>query len=140
MELEDIINLEKKIKEGYRVSQDEAFSIVNIAEKQEIYKLANRLREHFCGDYFDTCSIINAKSGRCSEDCKWCSQSKFHNCNITTYPLVSEKECLEMATNNHNKGVRRFSLVTSGRTLSDSEVQKAAKIYSALSKGTIYFG
>ncbi|MFI3321409.1 MAG: biotin synthase BioB [Rikenellaceae bacterium] len=133
MVCKEIEILEKKIKEGYEISLEEVVELVNLEDKSLLYEMADRLRQHFCGHYFDMCSIINARSGECSEDCKWCSQSRFHNCKISVYPLVSATECDKMAKNNESKGVRRFSLVTSGRTLSDRDVEKSAAIYKELS-------
>lgn len=136
MNRKEIEILESKIKEGYEISSEEALELMHIEDKELLYDMADRLREHFNGNDFDACSIINARSGKCSEDCKWCSQSKFYKTNINVYPLVAEKEAIDMAVNNSSKGVGRFSLVTSGRTLSDQEVQKVCDIYKSIEKNS----
>lgn len=136
MNRKEIEILESKIKEGYEISSEEALELMHIEDKELLYDMADRLREHFNGNDFDACSIINARSGKCSEDCKWCSQSKFYKTNINVYPLVAEKEAVDMAVNNSSKGVGRFSLVTSGRTLSDQEVQKVCDIYKSIEKSS----
>ena len=113
----EIIRLEEKIAAGYRLGYDEALELMRTTSPGELYELAHRLRTRYQGKRIDTCSIMNARSGRCSEDCKWCAQSKFHKTDIDVYPLVGETEAVQEAAHNASKGVGRFSLVTSGRTL-----------------------
>lgn len=119
----------EKIVSGYRLSYDEAVKIMNECELDELCTLADQLRNHFCGNKFDTCSIINARSGRCSENCKWCSQSKYHNTDIEVYPLLENDVIVEAAQYNAAKGVGRFSLVTSGRAMSGKEIDKVCDTY-----------
>lgn len=126
--------LEKKIREGYRVGLDDAVEIERTWSTEDLCTLAGRLRTVYTGNYLDTCSIMNARSGQCSENCKWCSQSMFHKTDIDVYPLVGMAEALEMARHNAAKGVRRFSLVTSGRTMSDRDVDRCAAIYRAIGR------
>lgn len=136
MNRKEIEKLESKIKDCHNITTEEALELLKIEDKELLYNMADRLREYFGGNDFDMCSIINARSGKCSEDCKWCSQSKFHKTNINTYPLIAEKEAVEMAVNNRNKGVNKFSLVTSGRTLSDQDVEKICNIYKSIKDKT----
>lgn len=126
--MKDLQDLYNKVVGGYRLTYDEAVELAENTSAAELQALANDLRKHFTGDFFDTCSIMNARSGRCSEDCKWCSQSKYHRTNVDVYPLVSPDEALEMARHNAGKGVRRFSLVTSGRAMTDNEIVKCKEI------------
>lgn len=127
---------EDKIAAGYRLSYDEGVDMMENTPEKELYELANRLRKRFRGDMMHTCSIMNARSGKCSEDCKWCSQSKFHKTNIETYPLVDPYEALREALHNADKGVHRFSLVTSGRTLTDKQVDQVCAMYRDISTKT----
>ena len=78
------------ILEGGKITEEQALSLVNHPDKEALYKAAHQITRHFMGNKFDTCSIINAKSGNCSEDCKWCAQSGH-------YKRVSDKE-LEQIT------------------------------------------
>lgn len=103
---------------------------------EKLYELAHRLRIRYQGKKFETCSIMNARSGRCSENCKWCAQSKFHKTNIEVYPLVSEEAALKEALHNASKGVERFSLVTSGRTLSAADTDRICSIYRHIKQHT----
>lgn len=114
----------------------EAVTLSDSSETEELCSLADNLRRHFTGDYLDTCSIMNARSGKCPENCKWCSQSRFHNTDIETYPLVESEEAVKMASHNAAKGVRRFSLVTSGRAMSDKEIEKCTVIYREIGRAS----
>lgn len=122
----------KIIDEDVRLDMDQMSGLLNILSTEEICTLAGELRSHYTGNDFDTCSIINARSGKCSEDCKWCSQSKFYKTTSDVYPLISEQEAVDAATYNASRGVRRFSLVTSGRKVTLAEMPKVKKIYNAI--------
>lgn len=75
-----------------------------------------------CSRRFDSCSIINAKSGRCPEDCKWCAQSVHYGTGAEIYPLLDTCSILKAARICEEKGIGRFSFVTSGKRLGDREV------------------
>lgn len=123
---------EQIIDDGVRLSPDQMSTIMSTYATEELCALAGALRKHFTGVDFDTCSIINARSGKCSEDCKWCSQSKFYHTKAEVYPLISVEQALEAAQHNAVKGVRRFSLVTSGRKVTLAEMPKVKEIYNIL--------
>lgn len=114
-------DLKQKIIDGERLTRREADELKNIPLK-ELCASANELREYFCGNIFDICTIINGKSGRCSEDCKYCAQSAHYKTLIDEYPLLGTDEIVEQAAHNAENGVLRYSIVTSGRSLSSKEV------------------
>ena len=76
-----------------------------------------------CGNRFDLCTIINGKSGRCSENCKYCAQSACYHTEIEEYPLLAVEKIKEQAKYNEERGVLRYSIVTSGKALNDTEVE-----------------
>lgn len=82
---------------------------------------ANRLREAHFGRRVSLCVIINAKSGLCSEDCAFCSQSVGSRMQISTYPLLAQEHLVDAARAAAEAGAARFSLVTSGRGLVSSK-------------------
>lgn len=134
---EFIKNLEKKILEGKVIGFEEAMKLTFLEEKEDIEQLcnsANKIREVFCGKEVDLCTIMNAKSGRCSEDCKFCAQSAYYKTNVEVYDLVSKEATLKLAKENESEGVNRFSLVTSGRGITGSELEKVLDIYEELNK------
>ena len=127
--MESVSGLEKKIEEGYRPDYDEALSLMRSLSLEDLCALAHALRLRYQGKRVDMCSIMNARSGKCGEDCKWCSQSRFHHTDIEVYPLVDAESALREAVHNASKGVSRFSLVTSGRTLSSADTERICAIY-----------
>jgi biotin synthase len=76
---------------------------------------ANWLRARTRGDEIDLCAIINARSGRCSEDCSFCAQSAHHGGRADVYPFLEPDQIMAAAQVAQKAGVRRFSIVTSGR-------------------------
>ncbi len=127
--MESVSGLEKKIEEGYRPDYDEALSLMRSLSMEDLCALAHALRLRYQGKRVDMCSIMNARSGKCGEDCKWCSQSRFHHTDIEVYPLVDAESALREAVHNASKGVSRFSLVTSGRALSPADAERICAIY-----------
>ncbi len=121
--------LERYLKNGYRLTQADAMELSKRENQQEVWELAGRIRKYFYDNTLDTCSIMNARSGKCSEDCKWCSQSKFHNTNAEVYPLVNKDAVMEMAQRVKDSKVRKFSLVTSGRSVEGEDLNKLCDIY-----------
>ncbi len=85
-------------------------------------------------DSFSLCSIMNAKSGRCSEDCRFCTQSAHFNTESAEYPLVSEQEAVAAARQAKDDGAGHFSLVTSGRGPSNQEIPQLINLVKAISR------
>ncbi len=128
--------LKQKVLKGESINQLEAQALLNWPDKEELYAAANEIRFHFHGNKMDMCSILNARSGRCSEDCKWCSQSAFHKTNVEEYELVDLKEAEQMAKDNAGKGVHKFSLVTSGKAISNKNLDKLCGVYKSIRKNS----
>jgi biotin synthase len=98
------------------------------ADLWDLFAAAGRVRAHFRGDTVDICSIVNAKSGACSEDCSYCAQSIYHNTGVKVYPLISFEQIAEAATSAKKNGAKRFCIVTSGRGIdSHNDLQNIAK-------------
>lgn len=120
----EIYILQEKVLSGELISREEAIFLSKVGDKQTLYKAAGEIRDKRMGKIFDTCSIINARSGRCSENCKWCAQSAVFKTHVQEFELVDEATCLELAKKNADYGISKFSFVTSGRVLSDRNVDK----------------
>ena len=114
--------LKEKVLNGKLIGKEEALFLAKEAPLKELTEAANEIRKHFCEDKFDICTIINGKSGKCSENCKFCAQSSFYDTHIKEYSLLNSKAIVKEAKYNDERGVLRFSIVTSGRKLSDKEI------------------
>jgi biotin synthase len=87
----------------------------------DLFAAANTVREHFRGTTLDICSIVNAKSGACGEDCAFCAQSAHHTTGAPVYPLISVDQIAKAAENARKNGAKRFCIVTSGRGIDSAE-------------------
>jgi len=96
---------------------------------EELCQAANAIREHFCGNVFDLCTIINGRSGKCSENCKYCAQSAHYSTAVEEYPLLSDEALLAGARYNDERGILRYSIVTSGKRLTDEDVDRLCASY-----------
>lgn len=130
-----INSLKALVLSGGSLTNEQALELFS-QPLDELCVAANDIRQHFCGNGFDICTIINAKSGRCSENCKFCSQSGHYETKIDEYPLLCDSKIIHDAKYNADKGVLRFSAVTSGRALSDSDVDEMCRVITAL-KSTV---
>ncbi|MBD5135539.1 MAG: biotin synthase BioB [Lachnospiraceae bacterium] len=130
-----INSLKNRILQGYLPEKGELLGLVD-APLEELCCAADEIRKHFCSDTFDMCTIINGKSGRCSEDCKYCAQSAHYHTCIEEYPLKSKEDILELAKYNDERGVLRYSIVTSGRCLTDDEVEQICDTVKVIKKET----
>ena len=74
----DLKVIKEKVIQGYLISKNEALEIYEYKDLNQLLEFADKIRTYFCGNGFDICTIINAKSGRCSENCKFCAQSSFY--------------------------------------------------------------
>ena len=123
----------KIIDERYHISKNEATELLKTDLKALSY-CAEQIRKKFCDSKFDMCSIINGKSGKCSENCKFCAQSAHYKTNIKEYSLLDTNSIFNVAKHNWNKKVKRFSIVTSGKKLTDEEIELVCKTYEKIKK------
>lgn len=128
-------DLKAKVLEGEALGKAEALALVE-APLDPLCQAANAIRQHFCGRAFELCTIINAKSGRCSEDCRFCAQSACHKTGVETYPLLEAETIVQAAQNDAAHGARRFAMVTSGRRLTPAEVKAMASTLKRLRQET----
>jgi biotin synthase len=99
---------------------------------QELICRANEVRKECIGNKLELCNILNARSGLCPEDCKFCAQSARHHADIPTYPLKGKKEIIEAAKKAKAIGAEKFGIVTSGNRLTDRELNVVSQAISEI--------
>lgn len=115
------------VLKGGRLDDETVYELCSIETPEGVdafLKAAARITRETCTRRFDACSIINARSGRCPENCKWCAQSAHYKGSCETYELVGHDECMALAHANARAGIRRFSLVASGRRVQGKTLEK----------------
>ncbi len=130
----DIKALAQEIINGKRLTRQDNLKVFLCCDLKDLCKGADMIREHFCGSRVDLCSIINGRSGRCSEDCKFCAQSAHNHTSCNTYGFLPENEIVELARLNQQEGVHRFSIVTAGKALTGTEFDKAIHAFETMKK------
>ena len=118
-----IETLAGRIIAGEQLSEEEAIALSNSTgtDAFALFLAASRVKEHFLGNDVDLCSIINAKSGRCPENCAFCAQSAHHATDAPIYPLVDEDRIVDCAREAEAAGSYCYGIVTSGTTIRKGE-------------------
>jgi biotin synthase len=130
----DAITLAQEIMDGRRITRDDDLSFFITCDLDGLCKGADMIREKFVGDKVDLCSIINGRSGRCPEDCKYCAQSAYNHTDCEVYDFLPEEKIVEACKMNESEGVDRFSIVTAGKALTGEEFDKAIHAYETMKK------
>ena len=118
------------MKEKLRNSKN---SLLKLSLTQLMGK-ADKVRKKYLGDRIELCSIINAKSGLCTEDCRFCAQSSRHKAQVSVYPLKSVEEMVKAAENAKKIGAKKFGIVTSGNRIKRAELDRIIEAISQIKK------
>lgn len=125
---------------GQGITIDEANILINpeLANLDELIQTANLLTRRVFGNEISMCAIYPAKVGLCSGDCVFCAQSAHHKCDVAPVHVrvLNEDEIINNAKELWRSGVRRYSLVTSGEYLTDTEFDRILQVFHRLSKET----
>ena len=127
-----MITLAEEIITGRRISRQDDLNLFLTCDLKELCEGADRIRTYFIGEKVDLCSIINGRSGRCPENCKFCAQSAHNHTNCDVYDFLPEETIMEACKMNESEGVDRFSIVTAGRALTGAEFEKAIHAFKAM--------
>lgn len=126
----------QRMKGGGQLDFEQALALAEQAELHELCRAADRLCRDLLGRSFDLCSIINARSGRCSEDCRYCAQSSRYEAEVSCYEQIGEETALAQARENDSYGVRRLSLVAAGRSQNREQLEFMGELYRGMARDT----
>ena len=124
---EDIIN--------NRQPGNDTYKEILLAPDSEIMAILNgsdMIRDHYFGKEIHLCTICNGKSGRCSEDCRFCSQSAFYSTDAPVYPIMEKDELVKGGTHASGTPINRYSIVTTGKGLPSGDVKAVAEAMAEL--------
>lgn len=110
-------------------------------DKQELLRLYNldleellKISSQYIKNEVEFCSLINARNGKCSQNCKYCAQSSHYCTHIESYPLVEVEEVRKVALEAKSNHVSRFAIVTSGKTPDESDFDKMLEMIEEINK------
>lgn len=126
------LTLAQEIIDGRRLTRADDLSYFLTCNLTELCEGADRIREARIGEKVDLCSIINGRSGKCPEDCKYCAQSAHNHTNCEVYDFLPEEDIVAACKVNEQEGVDRFSIVTAGKALTGEEFEKAIHAYETM--------
>lgn len=107
--------LAERIIRGERLDRRDDLSMLVELNLETLCRAADQVRRALCGDRGELCTIVNGRSGRCSEDCRFCAQSCHYHTQAEEYPFLPVQEIVEEGKRNEAAGVHRYSIVTAGR-------------------------
>lgn len=124
----------RAVAEGLPATVEEALELDRRYSTAELSSCADKIRVKWCGDKIHTCSIVNARSGRCSENCKWCAQARCHKTGVKEYEHIPKAEVFRAYASNKQRGASCFSMVTSGRKVIERDMEFFCDIYRELAQ------
>ena len=126
----DALTLAQEIIDGRRITREDDLSFFLTCDLKELCEGADKIRAARIGDKVDLCSIINGRSGRCPEDCKYCAAHNHTDCEV--YSFLPEEDIIKACKMNESEGVDRFSIVTAGKALTGPEFEKALHAFESM--------
>lgn len=135
-----IESVEERVLDGRDIEYREALLLMNMEDRDDLlyklFKTASDIHRKFNGGKVSLCSIVSGKHGSCSEDCKFCAQSAHYSTEISPHSLKNYGDILGIAKETESSGVKRFSIVTSGKKLSGKDLDSVLYQYKRLAEDT----
>ena len=129
-EAEFITQCKEKVLANQKISNEDYEKLINVSDDSltELSKAANEITRKFCGNIVDVEALINAKKGKCQEDCSFCSQSAFYKSGIDTYKLLPPETIVQNAMLAKEDGVKSFCLVCAWRGPTENDFEQISSI------------
>ena len=115
--------LKEKVLNNKDITKDEALFLIG-ADLEEVASAADEIRKNYNGNSFDMCAIMSVKSGRCSENCKFCAQSSCSNADIPEYKVRDKDYVVADAKKRNTFGITHYCQVSSGRKVNSEELDQ----------------
>ncbi len=110
-----------------KISKEELLRLYNL-DLDELLKISSK----YVKDTVEFCSIVNARNGKCSQNCKYCAQSLHYRTNIESYPLIPTEDVIKAAEESKANNATRFAVVTSGKTPAEEDFNKVLDLIKAV--------
>lgn len=134
--MDTALELAKRIADGGKITASEALGLLEGAPRRELHEAAHRVTLACAPRHFDFCGIVNARSGRCSENCKWCAQSAHWRTGVECHGWIGTEACVRAAVEAEANGVERIGIVTSGRAQSKADVDALCEALRAMRRAS----
>lgn len=112
-----------------------------VLDKEELLNLYNKnldelleISSKYMSNNIEFCSLVNARNGKCSQNCKYCAQSSHYRTDIEDYPLISVEEAKKAAIESKKNGAFRFAIVTSGKTPAEEDFNKVVRLIKGVNE------
>ena len=124
------------ISGGDPATAEELLALLRDAPREELHEAAHRVTEALVPKRFDFCGIVNARSGRCPENCRWCAQSAHWKTGCEVHGWIGTEACVKAAEDAERNGVGRLGIVTSGRAQTPADVDALCDALRAMKDRT----
>lgn len=129
-------DLAERIIAGVELTPDDAVALLHSGDHEQLWEAAHKVTEHFRVKCFDFCAIINARSGKCSENCKWCAQSAHWKTGCDCHGWIGTDACVDAAKSAEANGVGRIAIVTSGKGQTPTQIDEICAAIRAMGAST----